>query len=83
MGIKILLIIVATSVWVYFDARLIRARSQPVRGIFNPGPSRWMLFCLLFWVIGFPLYLIHRKKVKEAADAFYLGEVMKFSNKTH
>ena len=81
MGIKMLLFIVTTSIWVFFDARLIRARSRAVRGIFNPEPASWMLFCLIFWGAGFMIYLIHRKKIKDATDAFYLSEVMKFNKR--
>ena len=83
MGIKMLLFILVSSVWVYFDARLMRSRSRQVRGIFNPEPASWMLFCLIFWGAGFLLYLIHRKKIKDAADAFYLREVMKLSDLIH
>jgi hypothetical protein len=81
MGAKMLFIVLATSLWVYYDARLIRARTRMVQGIFNPEPSSWMFFCLIFWGVGFIIYLIHRKKVKAAADAFYLREVMKFSRR--
>ena len=77
MGIKMLLLIIATSIWVYFDARSIKARSGFIKGVFNFEPSTWMLLCLLFWVFAFPFYLVQRKKRKEAAEAFYLREVMR------
>jgi len=77
MGIKMLILIVITSIWVYFDARLIRARSGLVKGVFNLEPSTWMLICLLFWIFAFPGYLINRKRIKDATGSFYLREVMR------
>jgi 4-amino-4-deoxy-L-arabinose transferase-like glycosyltransferase len=46
----ILLVVVATSIWVFFDA--------PAHGL----SRTWGLGCLAFWIIAFPWYLVERGK---------------------
>jgi hypothetical protein len=62
----IVVVIIATSIWVFFDANKIGAKgeggSKKVAGM---GPVEWFFACLLFWIIGFPLYLVKRAEQKK------------------
>jgi len=69
MGIIIGLVVVATSIWVWVDARGIGARRGLIRGLGNMWPFEWFLCCLLLWIIGFPLYLVKRGKIKSTMQA--------------
>ena len=60
----LILVVVATSIWVGFDASSIGAKEAG-----STGPFGWFLFCLLLWIIGFPLYLSQRSKIKTNAQA--------------
>ena len=63
--ILVLLLVVATDLWVYADARAHRERGTPV--VFSAGslnvdtPVAWFLGCLLLWVLFFPLYITRRR----------------------
>ena len=59
-----ILVIVGTSLWVLFDANAIDADRRSAKGIAATTPVGWFLFCLLFWIIGFPLYLATRPEMK-------------------
>jgi hypothetical protein len=62
------LIILGTSIWVYFDAKKIGVTAQG-RWFFKKledwGPVDWMIGCLLLWILSFPLYLIKRPGLKK------------------
>ncbi len=60
----VLLIVLGTSIWVFFDARSIGVKKGQVKGIADMGPTGWLLACLLLWIIGFPLYLSKRSAFK-------------------
>jgi len=62
-------VVIASAVWVYIDAKNIGVRKDLVSGFFNLGPVGWSLATLLLWIIGFPCYLIQREKLKAAAIA--------------
>jgi hypothetical protein len=62
----ILLIILGTSIWVFFDARSIGVKKGQVKGIADMGPTGWFFACLLLWIIAFPLYLSKRSAFKTA-----------------
>jgi hypothetical protein len=49
--------VLATTVWVGYDAKALRDRSQRT---FPPNPGAWVTGCLLMWIVFFPLYLIKR-----------------------
>lgn len=65
-----LLIVIATGIWVFFDAERIGVRktdekssateSRSFRLTPNMGPIGWALSSWLLWVIAFPIYLINR-----------------------
>lgn len=60
----VLLLAVATDLWVYADAKAHRERGTPV--VFSTGslnvdtPTAWFLGCLLLWILFFPLYITRR-----------------------
>lgn len=64
MDYLLLLIIIGTSIWVYFDAKSIGVKKGQIEGIANMGPVGWFFVCLLLWIIGFPVYLAKRGEFK-------------------
>lgn len=60
----ILLIVIGTSIWVFFDAKKIGVKKGQMKGVCNMGPGGWFIVCLLLWIIGFPMYLIKRSELK-------------------
>jgi hypothetical protein len=68
----ILLIVIGTSTWVYFDAKSIGVKKSgekaPVKTgsvQADMGPVGWAICCLLLWIIAFPLYLFKRPGLKK------------------
>lgn len=60
----LIFIIVSTSIWVFVDARALGANKLMRNGGSNLSPQAWALFCLLFWIVGFPMYLLKRAEYK-------------------
>lgn len=62
--IIMLLVVLATDVWVYRDSSSRLARGQPVTvtiGSFRmESPTVWFVACLVLWILAFPLYLVAR-----------------------
>jgi hypothetical protein len=65
MGTIMLLVILGTSIWVFFDARSIGVKKGMVKGLANMGPWGWFFVTLFLWIIGFPAYLAMRGKYKK------------------
>ena len=65
MDTIILLVILGTSIWVFFDARAIGVKKGLVTGLGNMGPWGWFFVTLFLWIIGFPAYLAMRGKYKK------------------
>ena len=65
----VLFIVVATSTWVFFDARSIGVRKGLVKGLGNMGPGMWFAACLLLWIVSFPAYVIRRDAFLRAVVA--------------
>jgi hypothetical protein len=61
----ILLVILGTSIWVFFDARAIGVKKGLVKGVVVMGPWGWFFVTLFLWIIGFPAYLAMRGKYKK------------------
>ena len=61
-----LLIVIASALWVIIDAKSIGVKKGLVTGIGNMGAWGWFSSCLLLWIIGFPMYLYYRGKFKTA-----------------
>lgn len=64
MAELIWLIVIGTSIWVFFDARSIGVKKGQVTGIANMNPVGWLFGCLLLWIIAFPIYLSKRGEFK-------------------
>lgn len=56
----LLIVIFVSSLWVFFDARKIGVKKGQIPGLADMGPGGWFFVCLLFWIIGFPLYIVKR-----------------------
>ena len=60
------LIIIATTIWVGFDAHALGVKRGKLRG----GPldmsvTSWVICCLFLWIVSFPCYLVARFKYQE------------------
>jgi len=64
--IILLLVVLATDVWVYRDSGHRLARGEPVTVTLGPyrmeSPTVWLVACLLLWILAFPLYLVARSQ---------------------
>jgi hypothetical protein len=70
LGIVILLVVVATSLWVVIDASNLGAKKGKLGGGFlDMGPVSWLVGCLLLWIICFPCYLVARPRLIAARAA--------------
>jgi hypothetical protein len=58
------LILMATCIWVYVDAKRIGVKKGQIKGILNMGPTGWLLASLFLWIIAFPCYLAKRGEYK-------------------
>ncbi len=67
MDIFIVLLVVASGIWVYFDAKSIGAERGLSSGFLNMGPVGWAMSTVLLWIICFPLYLIKRDDIRALA----------------
>lgn len=65
----IFLIVIVTSIWVFFDAKKIGVKKGQLKGVCNMGPGGWLAVCLFLWIIGFPMYLIKRSELKRINSA--------------
>ncbi len=61
------LFVIGCAIWVYADAKALGARKGLIPGFLDLGPVGWSLCTLLFWILGFPLYLAQRDKIRQAA----------------
>lgn len=68
MADLILIVVIASSIWVYFDAKGIGARKGLVSGLADLGPGGWFAATLLLWIIAFPIYLAKRDQIRAAAQ---------------
>jgi len=71
------LVIIGTSIWVYFDSKSIGVKKGLNPGFLDLGPIGWMLATLLLWIIAFPAYLGTRGKLKKLGQANQLEESTK------
>ena len=56
------LLVIGSSIWVFFDATTIGVKKGQVSGVADMSPIGWLLGCLLLWIIAFPLYLSKRSE---------------------
>ena len=72
----LLLAVVGTSIWVAVEASNLRARPGVLGGgLLDMGPVAWFFCCLLFWIVGFPAYLLTRPRYVAAARQLQFGQV--------
>lgn len=62
-------LVIGTSIWVYFDAKALEIPKEGIdevggQQVETTGPVGWAVFCLVLWIVAFPLYLIKRGKYK-------------------
>lgn len=62
----LLVVVVATDVWVYIDARRCADEGAPVTlrigAIVVRTPVAWLVACLILWMFFFPTYLVSRSR---------------------
>ena len=64
--VLLVLVVLATDVWVYVDAKALCERGTPV--VFSIGtfrvdtPAAWFFGCLFLWIVFFPLYITGRRQ---------------------
>jgi len=61
----VILVIIGTSFWVYFDAKTIGAQKGQLKGLLDMSPGQWFFLSLLLWIVGFPAWLAARGKYKQ------------------
>ncbi len=68
-GLVVWFLIIGSSIWVVVDAKSIGVKRGQIKGLGNMGPWGWFFACLLFWILGFPLYLTKRNQFKRINSA--------------
>ena len=62
------LIVVASAIWVYWDATSnCIGKIEDDRGLFNMSAGAWAIVALLLWIVGLPAYLVKRGDLIERA----------------
>ena len=61
----LVLIVIASAIFVYFDAKRIGVRKGLISGFLDMGVGAWTAVTLLLWIIGFPAYLIMRGDLRK------------------
>jgi hypothetical protein len=61
MWLLFFLIVVPTTIWVWFDAK---ERDWSRDGFAN-SPTKWAIGSLLLWIIVFPMYLARRGRAQK------------------
>lgn len=70
MFMLMFILILVSMFWVLIDAKKLGVKKGRVKGmssLFDMGPGGWFATTLLFWVVGFPMYLYYRGDYKLAA----------------
>jgi 8-oxo-dGTP pyrophosphatase MutT (NUDIX family) len=68
-GLIVWFLIIGSSIWVVVDAKSIGVKRGQIKGLGSMGPWGWFFACLLFWILGFPLYLTKRNEFKRINSA--------------
>jgi hypothetical protein len=67
LPILVLLVVLATDLWVYADAAAHLERGTPIAfsfgGLELDTPTAWFLACLLLWIVFFPAYITTQRQV--------------------
>lgn len=69
------ILVVVTTIWVLFDSISLGVRRGVIggRSFGDMGIVLWVLWCLLLWIIAFPLYLATRPKYVALRREFPTG----------
>ncbi|HKE39034.1 MAG TPA: hypothetical protein VKG21_04265 [Casimicrobiaceae bacterium] len=66
LKVLVVAIVVACSLWVYWDASGRKVGKVPgVGGMFNMSAGAWSVVTMFFWIIAFPAYLVKRSALIE------------------
>ena len=65
MFFLVLLAVLASSIWVFFDAQSIGVRKGMMPGLFDMGPLLWALACIALWILFFPAYIAKRGEYRQ------------------
>jgi hypothetical protein len=52
-----IIVVIGTSIWVYRDARKIESQEGGPGDPNHTVPGGWLIGCLAFWIVCFPIYL--------------------------
>lgn len=67
----LLVVVVALDAWVYVDARrrqgTDREVSATVAGLTIDRPLAWLVWCVVLFVVAFPLYVVARAHADDGA----------------
>jgi hypothetical protein len=63
------LVVVGTSLWMYFESRSFGYEKKDLSGLAAIGPLGWYLCGMLLWIVALPLYLASRAKLRAAGEA--------------
>lgn len=63
----VMLVVLATSLWAGWDAHRLGARRGLLPGFLDLSPAQWGFACLGLWGLAFPVYLLSRRRIRQAA----------------
>jgi hypothetical protein len=76
------LCMMASCVWVYFDAQAIGGAQAHMPGVFGTTPAMWAISCFLLWAWFFPTYVLQRNELKRrVAEYRSLPDELKWDRK--
>ena len=68
IGTIVVLLIVVSAVWIYWDATANKIGKIPgAGGFFNMSAGAWSVVTMFLWLLGFPAYLIKRSSLVDRA----------------
>ena len=71
-------VVIGSAIWVAADAsKLGVSRGCLGGGMFDMGIAGWFFVTLLLWIVGFPAYLVHRRRyelLKQKGRVVLAGE---------
>ena len=65
-------VVLGLTIWVTADASRLGAHKGATGGGFlDMGPVGWFFACFFLWIVAFPCYLVHRRKLIAAKGTYY------------
>lgn len=69
IGTIVAAVIVASALWVYWDATAHKIGKAPgAGGMLNLSAGAWSVVTMFFWIVGFPAYVIKRGSLLDRAN---------------